>query len=99
MRNFIFLFIFIIALPLFSDAPNKTYGKGLPRDSNSLIPDDSSYPVWETGEYESVSPQRMKEIVRDISNIALDSKKRTPYWGRLPGTAEGKRPMDYVGDK
>ena len=99
MRNFIFLFIFIIALPIFSDAPNQTYGKGLPRDSNSLIPDDSSYPVWETGEYESVSPQRMKEIVRDISNIALNSKERTPYWGRLPGTAEDKKTMEYIENK
>ena len=99
MRNFIFLFISIIALPIFSEAPNQTYGKGLPRDSNSLIPDDSSYPVWETGEYESVSPKRMKKIVRDISNIALNSKKRTPYWGRLPGTPEDKKTMDYIENK
>ena len=57
MQNYIFIFIFLIATPLFSDESNKTYGKGLPRDSYSLIPDDSSYPVWEAGEYESVNPQ------------------------------------------
>ena len=33
-----------------------TYGKGLPRNSDTLIPSESSYPVWETGEYESINP-------------------------------------------
>ena len=64
-----------------------------------LIPSESSYPSWETGEYESVNPQRMKDIVIDISNIALESKKRTPYWGRLPGTPEDKKTMDYIENK
>ena len=99
MQNYIFIFIFLIATPLFSDESNKTYGKGLPRDSYSLIPDDSSYPVWKTGEYESVNPQRMKNIVIDISNIALESKERTPYWGRLPGSPEDKKTMDYIENK
>ena len=76
-----------------------TYGKGLPRDSDTLIPNESSYPSWETGEYESINPQRMKDVVIDISNIALESKKRTPYWGRLPGTPEDKKTMDYIESK
>ena len=82
-----------------TEAPTTTYGKGLPRDSDTLIPNESSYPVWETGEYESIDPQRMKNVVIDISNIALESKKRTPYWGRLPGTPEDKKTMDYIENK
>ena len=38
----------------------------------------------------------MKDVVIDISNIALESEKRTPYWGRLPGTPEDKKTMDYI---
>jgi len=76
-----------------------TYGKGLPRNSDTLIPSESSYPVWETGEYESINPKRMKDVVIDISNIALESKERTPYWGRLPGTPEDKKTMDYIENK
>jgi len=82
-----------------TEAPTTTYGKGLPRDSDTLIPNESSYPVWETGEYESIDPQRMKNVVIDISNIALESKKRTPYWGRLPGTPEDKKTIDYIENK
>ena len=68
--SFIMLFSFLV---ISEEAP--IYGKGLPRDSMELIPSESSYPSWETGEYESVNPQRMKDIVIDISNIALESKK------------------------
>ena len=82
-----------------TEAPTTTYGKGLPRDSDTLIPNESSYPSWETGEYESINPQRMKDVVIDISNIALESKKRTPYWGRLPGTPEDEKTMNYIENK
>lgn len=99
MQNYVFLFVFLFVTPLLSDESGKTYGKGLPRDSYNLIPKDSSYPVWETGEYESISPQRMKNMVIDISNIALESKERTPYWGRLPGTPEDKKTMSYIENK
>ena len=99
MQNYVFLFVFLFVTPLLSNESGKTYGKGLPRDSYNLIPKDSSYPVWETGEYESISPQRMKNMVIDISNIALESKERTPYWGRLPGTPEDKKTMSYIENK
>ena len=92
MQNYNILFACFISCSLLSEQIDKTYGKGLPRDSDSLVPADSSYPKWETGEYESVNPKRMKDIVIDISNIALESKERTPYWGRLPGTPEDKKP-------
>tara|TARA_X000000368_G_C23047970_1_gene720011 strand:- start:1023 stop:2516 length:1494 start_codon:yes stop_codon:yes gene_type:complete len=102
---FFYIFvIFFVSLSLLgneagSEKPEPSYGKGLPRDSDKLIPSDSSYPSWETGEYETVNPQRMKDIVRDISNIAKESKERTPYWGRLPGTPEDAKTMDYIEKK
>ena len=99
MQNYIFLFIFLVVAPLHSGETSKVYGKGLPRDSYNLIPNDSSYPVWETGEYESINPERMKSIVIDISNIALESKERKQYWGRLPGTPEDKKTMNYIENK
>ena len=96
MQNYNILFACLISCSLISEEVDKTYGKGLPRDSESLIPSDASYPEWETGEYTSIDPKRMKDVVIDISNIALESEKRTPYWGRLPGTPEDKKTMDYI---
>ena len=97
MKSLQISFILVFSFLLISEEAYPTYGKGLPRDSDELIPSDSSYPIWETGKYESINPQRMKDIVIDISNIALESKNRTPYWGRLPGTPEDKKTMErYV---
>ena len=64
--SFIMLLSFLV---ISEEAP--VYGKGLPRDSMELIPSESSYPSWETGEYESVNPQRMKDIVIDLSLIHI----------------------------
>ena len=77
MKSLQISFILVFSFLLISEEAYPTYGKGLPRDSDELIPSDSSYPIWETGKYESINPQRMKDIVIDISNIALESKKRT----------------------
>ena len=99
MKSLQISFILVFSFLLISEEAYPTYGKGLPRDSDELIPSDSSYPIWETGKYESINPQRMKDIVIDISNIALESKNRTPYWGRLPGTPEDKKTMDYIESK
>ena len=99
MKSLQISFILLFSFLLISDESEPLYGKGLPRDSDQLIPSESSYPSWETGEYESINPQRMKDVVIDISNIALESKKRTPYWGRLPGTPEDKKTMDYIESK
>ena len=99
MKSLQISFILLFSFFLISHEAEPLYGKGLPRDSAQLIPSESSYPSWETGEYESINPQRMKEVVIDISNIALESKKRTPYWGRLPGTPEDKKTMEYIESK
>ena len=99
MKSLQISFILVFSFLLISEEAYPTYGKGLPRDSDELIPSDSSYPIWETGNYESITTQRMKDIVIDISNIALESKNRTPYWGRLPGTPEDKKTMDYIESK
>ena len=99
MKSFQISLILFFSFLLVSDDVISKYGKGLPRDSNKLIPSESSYPSWETGKYESINPQRMKDIVIDISNIALESKKRTPYWGRLPGTPEDRKTMSYIEDR
>ena len=75
MKSLQISFILLFSFLLISDEAEPLYGKGLPRDSDQLIPSESSYPSWETGEYESINPQRMKDVVIDISNIALESKK------------------------
>ena len=99
MKSLQISFILLFSFLLISDEAAPVYGKGLPRDLDKLTPSDSSYPSWETGNYESVNPQRMKDIVHDISNIAKESKVRTPYWGRLPGTPEDEKTMNYIEKK
>ena len=74
------------------------YGKGLPRDID-LIPQEADYPEWKTSSFNSVDPKRMKEVVEDLSNIAIESKQRTQYWGRLPGTPEDKKTLAYIESK
>jgi hypothetical protein len=99
MKNIFTLFICAFFLIGLEAEEEKTFGKGLPRDSSNLIPLESEYPEWVTPEFSSVDPRRMKQVVKDISNIALESKERTPYWGRLPGTPEDKKTMDYIAKK
>ena len=74
------------------------FGKGLPRDIE-LIPQESDYPEWKTPYFNSINPERMKGVVKDLSNIAIESKLRTQYWGRLPGTPEDKKTLNYIDEK
>lgn len=109
MKNILFLCVFsFISSTIFADEESVfiksspeaegIFGKGLPRD-RSLIPSESSYPDWKTEDFVSINPKRMKDVVIDLSNIALESRQRTPYWGRLPGTPEDKKTMQYIENK
>ncbi len=79
----------------------RTYGLGLPRDLDELAIPDAEYPAWPLREgqaaYESVSGERMKQWVREISAIALRSQEDgNAYWGRLPGTVYDRMTMDLL---
>ena len=82
----------------------QTYGLGLPRDSEVLSIPDSDYPEWplrpsQMG-YADVSGTRMKEWVRKISAISLQSRAAgDQYWGRLPGTVYDTMTMDLMVDE
>ena len=79
----------------------KTYGLGLPRDLQALAVPDADYPDWPLREdqasYATVSGERMKQWVREISAISLRSQADgNRYWGRLPGTAYDAMTMDLM---
>jgi dihydroorotase/N-acyl-D-amino-acid deacylase len=79
----------------------RTYGLGLPRDLSTLAVPDEHYPRWPlTGAqqaYAGVSGARMKQWVRAISAISLQSlADGNPYWGRLPGTPYDRMTMDLM---
>ena len=75
------LLVLLASSPL-AQAPNvhgeKTYGLGLPRDLDVLLVPDSEYPDWllrpDQMDYADVSGSRMKEWVRKISAISLQSQ-------------------------
>ena len=78
-----------------------TYGLGLPRDMDILSIPDSNYPDWplrpDQMDYADVSGSRMKEWVRRISAISLQSQAAgNMYWGRLPGTVYDEMTMDLM---
>ena len=78
-----------------------TYGLGLPRDGDVLFIPDSDYPNWplraDQMGYADVSGGRMKEWVRRISAISLQSQADGyRYWGRLPGTVYDSMTMDLM---
>ncbi len=79
----------------------QTYGLGLPRDGDVLFIPDADYPDWplqpNQAEYAGVDGERMKEWVRRISDISLQSQADgNRYWGRLPGTVYDTRTMDLM---
>jgi hypothetical protein len=82
-------------------APEKTYGRGLPRDLDTLRVPEEDYPDWplrdDQSAYAGVDGERMKEWVRQISDIALQSRADGDrYWGRLPGTVYDRMTMDLM---
>lgn len=98
------LLVLLASSPL-AQAPNvhgeKTYGLGLPRDLDVLLVPDSEYPDWllrpDQMDYADVSGSRMKEWVRKISAISLQSQAAgNMYWGRLPGTEYDAMTMDLM---
>jgi hypothetical protein len=69
----------------------KTYGLGLPRDMDKLIPPDSDYPVYplKPGQeaYADVDGYRIKEELKKFTAISLQSlDDGNQYWGRIAGT-------------
>ena len=83
---------------------HKTYGLGLPRDTETLSIPDSDYPEWplrpDQMGYADISGARMKEWVRKISAISLQSRAAgNMYWGRLPGTLYDTMTMDLMVDE
>lgn len=79
----------------------KTYGRGLPRDSDTLLFRDDQYPVWpltaSQQQYAPINGQRMKGIVQDLSVVAERYRDLGhKWWGRLPGTSADKEGMAYI---
>lgn len=79
----------------------KTFGKGLPRDSGSIVFDDAAYPVWpltpEQQPYASINGARMKQQVKDLAAIAIRYRDAGhKWWGRFPGTAADREGMTYM---
>jgi len=69
----------------------KTYGLGLPRDMDKLIPPDSDYPVYplKPGQeaYADVDGYRIKDELKKFTAISLQSlDEGNQYWGRIAGT-------------
>jgi hypothetical protein len=69
----------------------KTYGLGLPRDMDKLIPPDSDYPVYplKPGQeaYADVDGYHLKDIIKQITAISLKSlDSGQQFWGRVLGT-------------
>ena len=104
----------LVAAALLSSAPSvaqtpgsqveKGYGLGLPRDGDVLFIPDGDYPDWPLRPsqmaYAGVSGDRMKEWVRRISAISLQSQADgNMYWGRLPGTPYDAMTMDLMIDE
>jgi hypothetical protein len=79
----------------------KTYGDGLPRDSDRIVFRDDQYPVWpltpaQQG-YASITGARMKQHVVNLANIALKYRDEGhQWWGRLPGTSADREGMAYM---
>ena len=98
----------VLACPAISSAQKergpkveKTYGQGLPRDSDTLIFADDQYPSWpltpEQKMYAGIDGARMKKVVVDLSQISLRYRDAGhKWWGRFPGTTADKEGMAYA---
>ena len=69
----------------------KTYGLGLPRDMDKIIPPDSDYPVYplKPGQeaYADVDGYHIKDIIKQITAISLKSLNAgEQFWGRVLGS-------------
>src|SRR5580700_1972300 len=69
----------------------KTYGLGLPRDMDKLIPPDSDYPVYplKPGQeaYKDVDGYKLKDMIKQITAFSLQSLDAgDQFWGRIIGT-------------
>jgi hypothetical protein len=78
----------------------KTYGRGLPRERDSLLFSDDQYPVFPLtpaqAPYASINGARMKQQVVDLAQIAIRHRDTgAKWWGRLPGTQGGVEGMAY----
>ena len=79
----------------------KTYGLGLPRDMDKLIPPDSDYPVYplKPGQqaYKDVDGYRIKDTIKKITAISLESlDDGNQYWGRSAGTKYDHETTEFM---
>jgi hypothetical protein len=79
----------------------KTYGLGLPRDMDKLIPPDSDYPVYplKPGQqaYKDVDGYRIKDTIKKITAISLKSQDDgNQYWGRIAGTVYSHMTSEFI---
>jgi hypothetical protein len=79
----------------------KTYGLGLPRDMDKLIPPDSDYPVYplKPGQqaYKDVDGYRIKDTIKKITAISLESLDAgDQYWGRIAGTKYDHETTEFM---
>jgi hypothetical protein len=79
----------------------KTYGIGLPRDMDKLLPPDSDYPVYplKPGQeaYADVDGYHLKDIMKRIVAISLQSlDDGNQFWGRIMGTKYHRASTEFM---
>jgi hypothetical protein len=82
----------------------KTYGLGLPRDMDKLLPQDSDYPVFplKPGQqaYKDVDGYRIKELIKKFTAISLQSQNDgEQFWGRIAGTKYDRMTTELMADE
>ena len=82
----------------------KTYGLGLPRDMDKLVPGDADYPVFPLlpGQeaYRDVDGYRIKDLIKEFAGISLQSQKDgEQYWGRIAGTKYDRMTTELMAQK
>ena len=90
--------------PRYGAKTEKTYGLGLPRDMDKLIPADSDYPAFPLlpGQeaYKDVDGYRIKELIKEFTAISLQSQKDgEQYWGRIAGTKYDRMTTELMAQK
>jgi hypothetical protein len=114
MRRFGMLAATLVAVSVFSTSPmaqmtpgahvEKTYGLGLPRDMDKLLPQDSDYPVFplKKGQeaYKDVDGYRIKNLIKKFTAISLQSQKDgEQFWGRIAGTKYDHMTTELMADE